>query len=360
MHERFLVLFFGDLGDTLLAVPALRALRSTYPHARITLLTKPLPGSIASSLGLVDSVIEVDKHVFDRPASVLNPRTWPGLFRLYLRIRRERATSAILLHHLVTRWGTMKYAVLMLASGAAVRAGLDNGRGVFLTRRVRDRGFGARHEAEYCLDVASLVGAHGGVTLEAPVTDADREWAATVLAPVDSARSLIAVHPGAGWYGPGRRWSPSHFVSAARLIGRVLPATFVVVGTEAERGEANEVLAHLGPETIDLVGKTSVGQLAAVLERCRTVIGNDAGVGHLAAAAGTPAVTVFGPSNEAAWRPLLGTVVTADIACRPCFYRDFERGLPDGCASRECLALVTPRMVAEAVLDVIGREKIAV
>jgi heptosyltransferase-2 len=132
------------------------------------------------------------------------------------------------------------------------------------------------------------------------------------------------------------------------------------VGTDVERAEADEVASVLGDRALNLVGETSVGELGAVLERCSVTIANDGGVAHLSASVGTPVVAVFGPSNDRAWRPLLGTVVAADLACRPCFYRGFERGLPDGCATRECLALVTPSMVASAACDYVERAGAAV
>jgi heptosyltransferase-2 len=276
------------------------------------------------------------------------------LIRLWMRLRRERADTAILFHHLVTRWGALKFALLSLASGANRRVGIDNGRGWFLTDSVRDRGFGDRHEAQYFLDVARLLGAEGTLDLEAPVSDEDRRRASRLLNGAGRG-PLIALHPGTGWYGPGRRWPVQSFIRVAELCLDRVGGTYVIVGTSAEATEARVVTESLGDRAVNLVGLTSVGELGAVLERCTVTIANDGGVAHLSAAVGTPVVAVFGPSNDRAWRPLLGTVVASDLACRPCFYRGFERGLPAGCATRECLALVSPRSVADAVLPYVER-----
>jgi heptosyltransferase-2 len=132
------------------------------------------------------------------------------------------------------------------------------------------------------------------------------------------------------------------------------------VGTDPERPEAEAVLHEAAESGLDLVGKTTIGQLGAVLEQCTVTIANDGGVAHLSAAAGTPVVAIFGPSNDDAWRPLLSTVIASDIPCRPCFYRGFERGLPNGCETRECLALVTPKAVAMAAVDYLERASVAV
>lgn len=359
MQRRILLLLFGDLGDTLLTVPAVRAIRQQFPDARLTVLSKDLPAQILQQLALVDAAIVVDKHLFDQPISILRPRSWLLLVRLWARLRRERADTAVLFHHLVTRWGAVKFALLTLASGAPRRLGIDNGRGWFLTESIPDRGFGDRHEAQYFLDVSGLLGARGTLRLEAPVTDADRLAAARLLAGA-SGEPLIAIHPGTGWYGPGRRWPVRSFIRTAELCMERMGGTYVVVGTESEAAEAGEVAAALGDHAVNLTGQTSVGQLGAVLERCAVTIANDGGVAHLSAAVGTPVVTIFGPSNDRAWRPLLGTVVASNLACRPCFYRDFERGMPEGCATRECLALVTPAMVARAALAHVERGVAAV
>lgn len=359
MQRRILLLLFGDLGDTLLTVPAIRAIRRRYPDARVSVVTKELPAQILHELRLVDSVIVVDKHIFDRPSSLVHPRTWLPLVRLWLDLRRERADTAVLFHHLVTRWGTLKFALLTLASGASRRLGIDNGRGWFLTESIADRGFGDRHEAQYFLDVAGLLGAEGSLHLEAPVSDADRRRARDLLKGTGGA-PLIAIHPGTGWYGPGRRWPAESFIRAAEMCLERVGGTCVIVGTHAEAEIAHMVAAGLPNRAINLVGMTSVGELGAVLELCAVTIANDGGVAHLSAAVGTPVVAVFGPSNDRAWRPLLGTVVASDIACRPCFYREFERGLPAGCATRECLALVTPGMVARAAVSYVEQSTAAV
>jgi heptosyltransferase-2 len=359
MKRRILLLAFGDLGDTLLTVPAVRALRQHLPDAHLVLLSKELPASILGQLGLVDETIVVDKHLFDQPSSLLKPRSWLVLARLLVRLRRQRVDTAVLFHHLVTRWGAIKFALLSLASGAPTRVGIDNGRGWFLTEAVADRGFGDRHEAQYFLDVAELLGASGSLELEAPVSLADRGRADQLLERAQE-KPLLAVHPGTGLYAPGRRWPARAFGAAAERILDRVGGTCVIVGTDVERAEADEVASVLGDRALNLVGETSVGELGAVLERCSVTIANDGGVAHLSASVGTPVVAVFGPSNDRAWRPLLGTVVAADLACRPCFYRGFERGLPDGCATRECLALVTPCMVASAACDYVERAGAAV
>lgn len=358
MPHTILILHFGDLGDTVLTVPAIRALRRRFPDGRLVLLAKPGPGEFLRRLGLADSVIPVDKHAFDTPLGLLRPTSTLGLARLLVTLRRLRPDTLVIFNHLVTRFGAAKYALLALATGARVRVGLDNGRGWFLTHAAPDLGFGGRHEAEYWLRVAALLDAHGTLALEAPVTPDDRAAAGELLAPTQRhVGPLVAVHPGTGPYGPGRRWDPLRFARAFDLLQQETGARCVLVGAEEDSAAAGALNALLAEQPLDLVGRTGVGVLAAVLERMDVLIANDGGVGHLAAAVGTPVVSVFGPSNDAAWRPLTATVLAADLPCRPCFYRGFERGLPHGCGARQCMRLVTPEMVAHAARAILARKQ---
>src|SRR5947209_7459178 len=302
MPRTILLFRFGDLGDTILTTPALRAVRTRHPMARLVLVGKGSTGQLVSGLGLVDEVIEVDKHAFDRVRALASGRALLELVRLVSRIRTERADTVVLFHHLVTRWGALKFAALSLSTGAPARLGLDNGRGWFLTRRVRDLGFGGRHEAEYWMEVAGLLDASGPLELSLPVSQQDRQRAGDLLCPAGPpGRRLVAIHAGTGWYGPGRRWPSDKFASVAeRILEWDQRIHLLVVGTEEDRDASRAVLDRLGQRASELLGKTTVRELAAVLEQCELLIANDGGVAHLASATGTRVLAVFGPSNDAA------------------------------------------------------------
>jgi hypothetical protein len=149
------------------------------------------PGSWPGSTS-VDEVIPFEKALFDRPLAA--PRSAPAALALARQIRGGAWDALVLFHHLTTPFGVAKYAALAVASGAPVRAGLDNGRGWFLTRRVRDDGFGARHEVDYWLAVAEALGGHNPISAGDRVTAEDRAWASDALA-------------GPGW--PDARWRSS-------------------------------------------------------------------------------------------------------------------------------------------------------
>src|SRR6266487_1787170 len=209
-----LVVKLATIGDLLLATPALRALRETYPQARIELLVTPASAGLLDGWQVIDRVIVLDKYLFDYPQQLLkNPRNLLRLRPLWHELRDGHYDAVILMHHLTLFFGRLKHQLLMRATGAKWRVGLDNGHGWFLNVRVKDDGFGARHEAEYCMAVAQAVGAR--VTdkrLFIPLSEEDRVRARQLLyneaAPESTPRPIIALHPGSGGYSTARRWAP--------------------------------------------------------------------------------------------------------------------------------------------------------
>ena len=351
--SRILVVKLADVGDTLLATPALRLLRDSYPRAHIAALTAPHSVAVLHGSALVDEIITFDQHRFDRVSAILRPRALLAAASELLALRGARFDALLLFHHLITTWGVAKYAALCLASGAKRRVGLDDGRGWFLTDRVLDPGFGHQPEAEYCLSIVRKAGAEGRAGgLELPVERPDRDFAEAALRAIP--RPWVAIHPGSGGFSLARRWPADGFAMVADVLAREIGAGIVLVGGKEETALAAEVRALMSASPLDLTGRTTLGQLAAVLGRCDLLIGNDSGVAHVGAAAGTRVVAVFGPSNHLAWGPYepgaspcaaRHRIVRVNLPCSPCMYRNHSLGLRYGCATRDCLRLVTPEMV---------------
>src|ERR1700680_3290575 len=155
-----LVVKLATIGDLLLATPALRALRETYPQARIDLLVTPASAGLLDGWEVIDRVIVLDKYLFDYPQQLLrHPGDLKRLQPLWRDLRGGNYDAVLLMHHLTLFFGRLKHQLLMRATGARWRVGLDNGHGWFLNARVEDGGFGDMHEAEYNLALAGAVGA---------------------------------------------------------------------------------------------------------------------------------------------------------------------------------------------------------
>ena len=357
--RRILAVKLADLGDLLSVTPALRALRNGHPEAHIAALVTPGSAAILAGSTSVDEVISFEKALFDRPLAA--SRSAPAALELARQLRGGSWDALALFHHLTTPFGIAKYAALALASGAPVRAGLDNGRGWFLTRRVRDDGFGARHEVDHWLAVAEALGGHtDDPRLEIRVTDDDRAWASEALAAVGLAgRDVAIVHPGTGAFSLARRWPAERFAAVARELRARYGLDVVVVRGPApdEDSLARQVAAEARDEDdgLPVVGPSpTLGSLVALLGHARVFVGNDSGVMHFATAARVPVVAVFGPSNDRAWGPYppdapRHAVVREQLACTPCTHRGHSLGTPGGCPARTCLDLVEPADVLAAI-----------
>ncbi|MEP7286402.1 MAG: WecB/TagA/CpsF family glycosyltransferase [Chloroflexota bacterium] len=343
--NRILAVELADIGDLILTTPALFALRETFPSAQIDMLTTAHAAPILDGTGLVDQVILFNKFAFDRPTDLLRPANLGEALTLAQKLRSGHYDAVLIFHHLTTRFGAWKYAALAMATGAPIRAGLDNGRGWFLTHRTTDYGFGKYHQVKYWLNVVRLLGVQvRDVRLHIGISEADRAWASEHLP--DRNKPFVAIHPGSGGYSTARRWEPEKFAAVADAIHD--SATIVLVGGPDDG--ANEVINHMHYTeeypAVNLVGKTTLGQLAAVLERCDLYIGADSGVMHLAAAAGkSDLYALYGPSNAKAWGPwhVENSIVRSGVRCSPCSYVGHTIGLRHGCEARTCMKLITPR-----------------
>jgi ADP-heptose:LPS heptosyltransferase len=351
--RRILVVKLATLGDVLMATPALRALRTSFPQAYIGVLTTPASSSALRGLDSFDEIVTFDKYAFDRPADALG--RLPRALALAGGLRRGAWDTLVLLHHLTTAFGILKYAALSFGSGARSRVGLENGRGRwFLTQAAVDRGFGWRHEVDYMLDVVGLLGARhpGAPRLELAITPDDDAWAAARWAELGAREAALLV-PGSGAFSRARRWEPERFVE----VGQALWAEhglrpLVLAGLDSdEQALARRVAAPLAASVVPPApGPQALG---AFVRRCRLMVANDSGPVHVASAVGTPVVAIFGPSNERMWRPYPPNdprhqVVREALACAPCIHRGHSFGTPEGCAARTCLAILEPSSVVAA------------
>jgi heptosyltransferase-2 len=174
------------------------------------------------------------------------------------------------------------------------------------------------------LGLAAAVGAPSqDARLELFVTDAEAAEADAALtaAGVAAGEGLVALAPGAA-YGPSKCWPPERFARLAEALAGDGLRT-VLVGAPSERDVAARVVAAGSASPADLVGRVSLGALKAVLRRCRALVCNDAGARHVAVAFGVPVVCLFGPTSVAKTDFNLErvAVLTADVACRPCYHR---------------------------------------
>lgn len=294
--RRIAVLRANALGDLLVTLPALEALKLAYPTARLTLLAREWHAAFLNGRpGPVDDVV-VLPPIPGVSAPPDGPAVPPGAMES---LRRHRFDLAVQMH------GGGRYSNPFLRRiGARVTAGSRTPDAERLDRWVPYLYY--HHEVLRFLEVAALVGASGRVIEpRVVVTEADRRELARVLG--EPPPGLVAVHPGAT--DPRRRWPASRFAAVADRLGRPV----VVTGTGGERDLVREVVAAMRRPATPLVDALTVGGLAALYERCDLLLANDTGPRHLAAAVGAPTVGIYwcgnlinaGPLTRTRHRPLI-------------------------------------------------------
>jgi len=293
------------LGDAVMALPAIADVCRAAPGAAITISARP---AVAPLFGLVPGVAVhgISDCVFD--AALLLPNS----FQSALTVFRARIPE---------RWG---YG--------------SDWRGPLLTRTVARPRHGL-HQVEYYQRLVQALGfANGPDHPRIEATDAMQRAGADALARAgwNKESPLVALAPGAA-YGGAKRWPPEYFAELALALAREGVIT-AMVGVSADARTGHDIEAYLRRQNgrsrmVNLIGATDLPTLAGVLVTCRALVTNDSGAMHLAAALGVRVTAVFGPTNERETGPrgwvrlkpdttYEHTVLTADVACRPCMLRE--------------------------------------
>ena len=333
----------ADIGDLVLTTPAIAALREAHPHAVIDLLAYEHALPVVPA-GLVDTAIPLV-----RGASVGRAFYAPVNLRAVLRLNRRKYDTVVFFHHFTLRAGVFKFWLIAKASGAKRIVGLQNHHVGFLTDSIADAGFGAMHQAQYWLELVGLLGA----SREPRPAQVRRE---SLVGETTSAgdKLRVVLHTGSGGYSRARRWPADRFAALAQRLRDSHDAEIVLVGSREDEPGITD------PRAENLMGRTTLPQLAQVIAGADLFIGADSGVMHIAAATGTPVISIFGPSNADAWRPWAisaqAAVLRSGVACSPCSYVGHGIGARGGCAARTCMKLVTVDQVAESARHILDKQ----
>ncbi len=311
---RILVVQTAFLGDVVLTTPLLRELRRAHPEARISTLTTPLGAEALEGSPYVD-----DRLVFDKAAA---DRGLLGTWRVGRRLAAHGFDLAIVAHR------SIRSGVLAKLSGARERIGFEGAPGAWAyTKRIPWRA--DRHAVHRYLSLSPRRDAQDADPRpELPVLEAAHEAALALLrdAGVGPDDAILAIAPGAAWR--TKRWTQQGFADVARSA-RSLGMTPILLGSAREARLCEDIASGAAAGHV-LAGRTPIPVLAALLARSRVLVSNDSGTGHVAAAVGTPVVTIFGPTVPAFGYTPYGTahriVEHAGLDCRPCHAHG-----PDAC-----------------------------
>lgn len=301
----------GWIGDMVLLTPALRALKQAYPESHLELLLRPRVADLMETHPYVDACIIDDK----------TRGCYRSIVRSVWQIRDRAFDVAVVLHPT-----SLRNALLPFLARVPIRVGTSvSGRGMLLTTSFKDDT--TVHEVRRYLRVLQLLDVDAvSDVLEFWHTDADRQFVERLLDSegVSPQDRLIAVNLGTTW--KTKQWDVANFAEVIRQVGYLAPETRIVLtGSPAEEPFTEGVSASL--PIVNLVGKTSILQLGALLERCEVCLTCDSGPMHIAAAVGTPTVALFGPTDPVRHRPYSSghEVIEKSVSCRPCYKRTCQR-----------------------------------
>lgn len=340
MAERSLLVYSPSwIGDAVMSLGALRALRQNFPDARLSVLTRPWVEDLYEGCGVVDDVVLYDPRGADRGAA--------GFVRAARRVRQGGFDVSVLFPN------AFRAAALVRAAGVPERWGYaTESRSALLTKTVppAPRPFG-RHQSYYYLDLLAGLGLRVGEPDTSLVaTDAMRAAARGLLKREGwSGGPLVGVHPGAT-NSRAKVWKASRFAEVSRKLAETHGAQVAILGGKKEAELAVAVQREL-PSDVSLMlqAKTSLADLIGVLAELCVFLSNDSGPMHLAAALGVPSVAVFGPTDARETGPAgaKARVVREPVDCSPCLYRDCP-------IDHRCMERVTPERVYDEAASLVS------
>lgn len=344
---RYLIIRLSSIGDCLHCTPVARELKLAQPDSHITWLVGKVPAGLLQENPYIDTV-----HVWPR-------EEWEG----HLRARRFR--QAWRLWKNLTSWlqnekfdivldvhGLFITGMIAMASGAKRRIGLSGTKELnswFMTEQapaVSSR----LHVIYRYLSILRPLGIRSAdhrMTLIVPAEAA--QFAETFLrnSEVRPGDPVVAVNLATSWI--TKNWPAHYFAAVTRLLAR--RCKVILCGSLGERALADRIIRQSGVPLIDMVGRTTLTELAAVLARCDALITGDTGPLHMAVALETPTVSIFGPTNPNKFGPLPEghIVLEGEAGCRPCHKQKCHHA-----TQLQCMYSVPPARVLKAVGRLIG------
>ncbi|MEN6421408.1 MAG: glycosyltransferase family 9 protein [Smithella sp.] len=334
--RKILVIQLGDIGDVVWAIPSFWALKEAFPQAGLSVMVRNNYGDF-----LID-----DDHV-DKIYAVNSESVWNGL-RLLTNIRREKFDLLFDLR------ADERGAFTSFFSGAKIRAALYYDRFQWRNRAFthlvdpfpeREKMLGA---AEQSLKIIRGFGIKETTAIpKIFVSEQLRSKALRLLAEekVETKNGWISINPFSRWL--YKEWGMDKWRQLAFFIGQTYKMPVIITGSAAENKRADEMAAGSKFPLHNFAGKTTLREMAALLQMSRLHVGVDSAAPHIAAAVGTPTITIYGPSDWRDWAPTgdKNMVVLPDMDCSPC-----RRKGCDGKGWSKCLDDLPVAKVQDAVV----------
>lgn len=325
--SRILIIKPSSLGDVIHTLPLLKALRDQFPRAYIAWLVSPEFKDIIEDNPYLDQVFLFHKERWDNPYRI--PLTIKEFFSLIRQIQRQRFQMVIDVQ------GLFRSSIVAYFSRAHYRLGFENAREfspIFYTRKVPVLNLEVHAVDRY---LSLLPGSKDRspkpeffLDIPEPVKDNIRHILQQNQ--IDLNKDIFLLNPGAKW--STKRWPAKNYAHLAQCLYDQFGGHIILIGGKEDQPLAEEIASYSRISITILTGKTSLRQLAALMQMATLLITNDSGPMHLANAVGTPLVAIFGPTNPTRTGPYQGNylVVQRELPCIPCYLKKCPTG-------QECL-----------------------
>ncbi len=342
--QKILLIKPSSLGDCLQALPVLNALRKARPHAKISWLINREYADLLRPHPALDGLIIFHREYFRLGRSDFS--FVKEVFDLTRRLQAQRFDLTIDLQ------GLFRSAIMSRVAGSPVRIGLSNARewsGPFYTHRTQPQPSNVHAVDRYmaCLKMLGITSKERDFWL--PVDPQALGQVNRILdqAQLGSSRKFVLIVPGARW--KSKRWPGERFAELIDRIHDELSLPCVLAGAPGEVDLCRTVAKKCTKaKPLNLAGKTSLVQLAALISRCELVLGHDSGTIHLAVALDKPLACIIGPTDPDRTGPYgrSDSIIRAQVSCAPCRLTV--------CADNKCMHLISVNSVFDKVKSLLG------
>jgi len=298
------------IGDAVMTIPAVTAIRNSFPESTISVLARPWVAEVYRLCPAVNEII-----LFHDPGFHSGIQ---GKIRLAGELRTKRFDAAILLQNAI------EAAIITCLAGIPIRAGYNSdARGFILTHSVqRTKAIQEVHQIDYYMEMVKSLGcslAEKSVRLQPDSATASISGDIFRQQGIKEDRLLVGMAPGAT-YGPAKKWFPERFAAVADRLIDEFSVQVVLLGSGEDRKSAEQVEQQSRHPLFNLSGHTNLKEAIAVMARCNLFISNDSGLMHVAGALDVPLVAIFGSTNPTTTSPVgnKSIVVRKNVPCSPC------------------------------------------
>lgn len=335
------------IGDAVMTVPALRRLRTAFPKAHITLHSREWAEGLFRDADFIDALLPIEKRT-SRITSVRGQAS---------ALRSENFDVGIVFPN------SFETALVARLGGTQRRFGYTTqGRSFLFSDPVAVPEWKLdRHEVFYYLNLVEAVIDNLGGRNPEPGSEPDpsivipevnRLRAGEFLRgfAIDTSKMTVAIAAGSK-NSRAKRWPSERFAAVADDLVRQMNANVILVGAPDEADISASVVSHANEKLLDITGKTSLADAAAILSIADLVICNDMGLAHLAPAVGTPTIVIFGPTDPITTRPFApgAHVIRVDVDCSPCMLRDCP-------IDHRCMTRISADQVFQKARDILGTD----